>query len=343
MLLSAKVRIRRDGTWQRWRSAAALTFAGPGDRTFLVDRDAGAVRFGDGLTGAVPVPDVVDEQAQVEVTCAVGGGIGGNGGLTKDWTVIRDGTPAAPDFIGTAENVVPAEGGDEAESIARIRARIGDSQTRVTRAVTAPDIATLVTSTPGVAVARCHVGAGEHPRYPCVRVPGAVTVRIVPGVTSPAARLEDAGYDPFLRPDPGALRAAATRLDGARLIGTEVFVLPPRYRPAALRVELSGAPADLGLVRTVLRAALRRYLDPLLGGDEETGWPFGEPLRPSALLRAAQSALGDLAQVEQVAIGLDGDEPAGGCFDVPLGSGWLPALTQVRVTTVAGSPGQGLS
>jgi hypothetical protein len=110
-----------------------------------------------------------------------------------------------------------------------------------------------------------------------------------------------------------------------------------------LRVELSGAPADPGAVRAAVRAALRRFLDPLVGGDEESGWPFGEPLRPSALLRATQSALGDLAQVERVAIGLDGAEPEGGCFDVPLGPGWLPALTEVRVAIVAGNPGLGPS
>ena len=102
----------------------------------------------------------------------------------------------------------------------------------------------------------------------------------------------------------------------------------PRTRPGC-------APA--------VRAALRRYLDPLLGGDGGDGWPFGEPLRPSALLRATQAALGDLAQVEKVAIGVDGADPSGGCDDVPIGTGWLPALSEVRVATVAGTPGEGLS
>ena len=213
----------------------------------------------------------------------------------------------------------------------------------MTRAVTAADYRDLATATPGVAVASCYVGPGEHPRYPCSAVPGAVTVRVVPGVADPVGRLADDGYDAVLQPDPGALDAVTRRLAPARLLGTEVFVRPPRYRPVALRVELSGAPADPAGVRTAVRAALRRYLDPLLGGDGGDGWPFGEPLRPSALLRATQAALGDLAQVEQVAIGVDGADPSGGCDDVPIGTGWLPALAEVRVATVAGTPGEGLS
>jgi hypothetical protein len=111
----------------------------------------------------------------------------------------------------------------------------------------------------------------------------------------------------------------------------------------ALRVELSGTPADPAAVRATVRAALRRYLDPLLGGDGGDGWPFGEPLRPSALLRATQAVLGDLAQVEKVAIGVDGGAPSGGWESVPFGAGWLPALSEVQVATVAGAPGEGLS
>ncbi|WP_138735584.1 baseplate J/gp47 family protein [Modestobacter excelsi] len=344
-LLSAEVRITRDGTEQPWTVADAFTFAGPAHRVFVADRDAGAVRFGDGLTGAIPVPDLDSAGAAllVEVEYEVGGGTVGNGGLTRNWTVVRDGTPIEPGLVATADNVVPATGGAEAETMPQIRARIGDAQHEVTRAVTPADVVTLVTGTRGVAVARCYVGPGEHPRYPCSTVPGAITVRVVPGVTDPAGRLTDAAYDPRLRPDPGILRAVAARLEPTRLIGTELFVLPPRYRPVALRVELSGAPTDLEAVRAAVRAGLRRFLDPLLGGSEQEGWPFGEPLRPSALLRAAQSALEDLAQVERVAIGLDGAEPEEACFDVPLGSGWLPALTEVRVAPVAGDPGQGLS
>jgi hypothetical protein len=66
-------------------------------------------------------------------------------------------------------------------------------------------------------------------------------------------------------------------------------------------------------------------------------------VRPSALVRAAQAVLGDLAEVEQVAIGLDGAAPSGGCDDVPIGAGWLPALGEIRIGSAARAAGEGLS
>lgn len=121
------------------------------------------------------------------------------------------------------------------------------------------------------------------------------------------------------RPDPGVVCAVAARLAAARLLTCEVFVRAAVYRAVAVRVDLSGGPADRVRVSAVVESALRRYLDPLAGGDDQTGWPFGEPLRPSALLRCAQRALGDLADVAGVAIGLDGADAVENCRDVPPG------------------------
>ena len=49
---------------------------------------------------------------------------------------------------------------------------------------------------------------------------------------------------------------------------------------------------------------LTSFLDPLVGGDDHQGWPFGEPLRPSVLLRESQVAVEDSAVVNSVAIQL---------------------------------------
>ncbi|GAA3818867.1 hypothetical protein GCM10023083_60380 [Streptomyces phyllanthi] len=136
----------------------------------------------------------------------------------------------------------------------------------------------------------------------------------------------------------------AARLDEARLLTSEVFVRGPGYRDVTLRVDLSGGPADRVRVSTVLTSALRRFLDPLVGGEEQDGWPFGEALRPSAVLRAAQRALGDLADVAGVAIGLDGADPDEDCNEVELRAGELPVLRAVRTRIVpAVEPGEGLA
>ena len=298
------MRIRRDGADAGWTAVPDFTFGGPADRVFVVDRDDGAVRFGDGLTGAIPVPD----GDGVRVEYVLGGGVAGNGGQTANWVAV--------DLAAvTARNLVPAAGGRDPETIAEARLRAADELGRVHRAVTAADYADLATSTPGVAVARAYVGVGGHPGYPCDTVPGAVTVRVLPAAGT--------------QPDPGLLDAVRAHLEQARLVGTELFVCRPRYRRARLRVDLTGrADAE------TLRAALTRYLDPLVGGDDGDGWPFGGPLRPSALLRVAQDAAGDTADVSAVAIGLDGAEPAESCADVPLRPGELPALDTVDIREV---------
>jgi hypothetical protein len=149
-----------------------------------------------------------------------------------------------------------------------------------------------------------------------------------------------AGFAARVRPDPGLLSVVRARLGEARLLGTEVYVCPPRYRRTRLRVELAARPGDPAGVRAALRAGLRRHLDPLIGGDAGHGWPFGGPVRPSALLRVAQAAVGDVggdaAEVLRVLIGLDGAEPAEDCVDVPLRPGELVALERVDVRVAAG-------
>jgi hypothetical protein len=132
-------------------------------------------------------------------------------------------------------------------------------------------------------------------------------------------------------PDPGALTAARARLDAARLVTHEVCVRAPIYRCASLRVEVRADPFDVGALRAELASGLQRFLDPLLGGDDGTGWPFGEPLRPSALLRRTQLLLGGDGEVVSVAIGLDCDPPAEACHDVELGPHALPGPVTIAV------------
>ncbi|MBO0871490.1 MAG: hypothetical protein J2P15_23295, partial [Micromonosporaceae bacterium] len=57
LLISSTVDIWRNGQRSRWQAVPDFTFGGPADQIFVLDRTDGAVRFGDGLTGAIPVPD----------------------------------------------------------------------------------------------------------------------------------------------------------------------------------------------------------------------------------------------------------------------------------------------
>lgn len=312
--------------WYRWQATPDLYNHGPADRVFVVDRGRGELRFGDGLTGRLPVlvqPSDAND-ANIRVRYWVGGGTAGQVGEGRDWE--------GPDGL-VVRNVVAAEGGDESEAVDAARQRAAAAVRRLTRAVTARDFEDLAATTPGVAIQRAHAAVGYHPRHPCTPVPGAVTVFIVPD--APRAEENDAWLeDAFVAapvPDPGSLAAVTKRLDLARLVTTEVFVRAPRYHSVNLSVAVDADPADPLTLSQQIKERMRSFLDPLVGGDEHNGWPFGEPLRPSALLREAQDVLGDVGKVREVAIGLDGAAPTESCRDVAIGPHELVWLDQFGV------------
>jgi hypothetical protein len=133
------------------------------------------------------------------------------------------------------------------------------------------------------------------------------------------------------KPDDGALREARALLQKSRLIGNEVFVEPVDYRVVSLAVQARGAPTDPGTFNQSVRVGLQNFLDPLRGGNQKKGWPFGEPLRPSVLLNEAQRAAGQDAMITSVAIGLDGKEPSESCQDVKIEPHQLVQLREVVV------------
>ena len=325
---SVQVRLLERGNgWQDWTPVADLAFSSPADRVFVVDRLTGIAQFGDGLTGRVPVPDPGAPRLLVQFE--VGGGEAGNLGRDLDWRGDDDPTVRA-------RNVVAAEGGAEPESVEAARARMGATLLRVERAITRADHESIALSTPGIAIVRARAAAGVHPCFPCDVVPGALTVYVVPAVPRPTdgnvEEEEEVSYVPAPQPDAGALRLLRERFDRARLVASEVFVLGPRYRAVALRVELNADLRDPRELETLLGRRMRAYLDPLAGGDQGLGWPFGEPLRPSVLRREAQRAVGLRGEVSAVAIGLDGAPPSESCNDVSIGEHELVYLTRIDLS-----------
>jgi hypothetical protein len=318
---SIRLRIReRDGEWHEWKATFDLARHGPGDRVFLVDRPRRRLVFGDGLTGRIPVPDRTAERA-LEVEYLGGGGEGGNLGARLVWTV-----PGLAEV--SAINPAPARGGAETETAEEVRARAAAALQTPERAVTADDFEKLTESTPGVAVARAHAAIGLHPDFPCTVTPGAVTVWVVPAVPR-GAEATGEQWVPAPKPDPGMVAEVLRRLDARRLITTEVFVRGPVYRRVTVAVRLAGDPATDATLRRRIEQALTRYLDPLTGGDDGRGWPFGNPLRPSEIAGRVERVLGEEAVLEYVLLRLDGDGPSSDCADIAIGPHelvWLESL-----------------
>jgi predicted phage baseplate assembly protein len=314
-----------------WKLVPDLSLSGPTDRVFVVDRARSEISLGDGLTGRLPV---TNPKSDVTVSYEAGGGTAGNVGEGLFWEA-RAGKDSdqPPNF--TAVNLAPGDGGAESETLGLAKERASAALNERNRAVSKTDYENLVQTTPGVGFRRAYAAVGHHPDFPCSTVPGAVTVFVVP--YAPRVEIDgDWAKDAFVaapHPDQGALQAARVRVNHGRLIGVDVFVCGPIYRPVWLALVIAVDAVPSTALRETIITRLQKYLDPLVGGDHSGGWPFGNPLRPTALLRVAQEILGLAGDVQSVSVRLDGMTTAESCRDVPIRPHELVRLVHVDLQT----------
>jgi hypothetical protein len=327
---SVELELLQRGVWTSWRATADLLFHGPDERRFVVDRARGTIQFGDGLTGRLPRVDL-DAGDNFRGRAEVGGGARGNVARGNHWL-----STLHPELGFTS--VVDARGGAEPETLhAALRRRERELGARE-RAVTPADYEALARETPGIALRRAHAAVGVHPEHPCVFVPSAVTVFVVPAAPRAGSDWDDApsawADSAFVAApvvDRGALAALRARFEAARLVTSEVFVANAGYRRVDVRISLRGDPADGAELARRVRERIRTFLDPLVGGAGD-GWPFGGALRPSALMREAQGAAGVEAEVLEVALGLDGASPAEACAETTIRPHELVVAGRVEVS-----------
>ena len=254
--------------WETWDIVADFVDHGPDDRVVVVDHAAGeiefapVVRLADGTVrayGAIPPARAAIRVREI----AVGGGSRGNVAAHAIKT-LKSSIP----FVRSVTNRKPAVGGVDAESVDEARVR-GPLMLRTrSRAVTAEDFELLTReAAPEIARVRCVPAAA-------VTDAGHVTVCVVPAAPHHAGRLR---FEDLLPVD-ATLDAIATRLDAARVIGSDVHIEPPTYQGVTVVARLKASPrADVDRVRAGAVDALHRYFDPLVGGPDGRGWPWGRP------------------------------------------------------------------
>ena len=294
-----------------------LNSYGPTDKVFVVDRALAQIRFGDGLAGKLPRLSLT-ATAPITVSYMAGGGAAGNVGASTLWNAVQE-NPVTNLFI-SGVSLAAAAGGADTETLQEAIQRSQASLNDLNRAVTKPDFENLAITTQGVAIRRAYAAVGYDPQFPCTKVTGAVTVFAVPY----APRVETGGSIPkgsFVaapKPDEGALQAVYAHINDGKLLGGQLFVSAPAYRKVWLSLQIA---VDFPLTRAMRESVLiglRAYLDPLVGGDEGNGWPFGDPLRPSALLKVAQTILGEAGDVLSVGVSLTGPSKFQSCLDTPI-------------------------
>lgn len=310
-----RVLVVTDGEAEAWATVDDFIDSDQHSKHVVWDSSTGEIRFGprirqpDGTYrqhGAVP-----PEGAHIAVTgYRHGGGTAGNVGRGT-LTSYRGAVPS----VSRVENVFPATGGVDAETVEEAKIRGPQTLRAGERAVTAADFERLVKQAdPSIARVRClpprkaedssaenngqsavpgngSAGNGslDADRLAPKEVPGLVRLLIVPSVkTAPG---ESQTIDDFqLTTD--LVERVTKVLDQRRILGTSIELRPPYYQGvsvAALITQIKGRSP--GRVQIQVLDALYRALSPV-GDDNNPGWPWETDLNSAMIYQLLEGVEG---------------------------------------------------
>ncbi|MFZ6744442.1 putative baseplate assembly protein [Undibacterium sp. JH2W] len=255
-----------EASWIPWQETPDFHASGPSDRHYLLNRQSGELRFGDGKRGMIPPAGARNIRLS---SYRAGGGIAGNvfAGAIKSivsntYEVVR------------VKNLFAASGGAEAEQSAALLQRAPRSLRHRQRAVTKEDYEDLaLQATTEVARAECVPLHNLYENaYQIINTKtdeengvGKVSVIVVPA-------------EPGERPQPtlDLLQRVRAYLRERCCVEAHVEVVGPLYLPVVVNVSVQ-IESQRDTVTTIdeLNRRCLAYLHPLTGGRDGDGWPFG--------------------------------------------------------------------
>ncbi|MBD2089961.1 putative baseplate assembly protein [Microcoleus sp. FACHB-1515] len=258
--------------WVRWQEQSNLFFSGASDRHFVLERSQGRILFGNGQQGRIPPASVDNIRLQAYRS---GGGLIGNvpaGAISQILAGI---------LAQSVTNPKAAEGGADTEAIDRVQARAPQVIRHRYQAISLADYEALAQeASPAVAVARALSTTHPNGRL----APGWVKLVIMPQSQDP-------------QPQPSfELRRQVQQFLAARVpaaIVDRISIVGPDYLPIGVEaIVVPLVPPEAGLVGDRIRQALTRFLNPLHGGPEGTGWRFGRAVYLSDIAATLERVAG---------------------------------------------------
>ncbi len=286
-----------NGRYEPWTLVADFSGSTPDDRHCVCDTSTREIRFGPGIRqpdgqvrqyGDIPPKGSIIRMSSYRH----GGGSTGNVGKNA-LTVVKSSIP----YIASVTNRRAAAGGRDPESLESAMIRAPRVFRAHDRAVTESDFEHLaLESSSRVARARCiqprEVGTQSDPP------PGVVLLLVVPSVAATEGRIPPEQ----LEVPQEVKQEVQAYLDERRLLASLLIVSEPKYVWASSDATVRLKPrADPVQVRSSIEKELHRYLNPLFGGPEGTGWPFGRDLIVSDVYARIQS-IGGVEYVEEARI-----------------------------------------
>ncbi|WP_406146961.1 putative baseplate assembly protein [Streptomyces sp. NBC_01012] len=271
--------------WEDWEVVPHFAASRPDDRHITLDAVTGEIAFGPAVRepdGTLRQYGAVAPKGSVIRARRYRTGGGREGNVARGTVqVLRTSIP----YVSEVVNREAARGGVDGETVEEAKLRAPITLRAQERAVTLRDYEELARrAAPETARITCLEGKeSEYGAY-------AIRVLVVPqAVPDPGGRLR------FEQLVPGdALLDRVTRhLDERRLIGTRVAVGPPYYQGVTVVATVHAfRGVDTDRVRRQTHDALYQHLDPLTGGADGRGWPFGRPVQAGEVFAVLQRVPG---------------------------------------------------
>ncbi|HEY4332220.1 MAG TPA: putative baseplate assembly protein, partial [Ilumatobacteraceae bacterium] len=282
------VNVAFGGVTTTWTEVVHFGQSEPDDTHFVWNSTTGEVHFGplirypDGTTrqhGAVP-----PEGAVIAISgYRCGGGAAGNVGAGT----LRGMRTTIP-YVADVENLEPATGGVDAETVANAKLRGPQTLRTGQRAVTSEDFERIAgEADPSIARVRC---------LPPMEPGRPIRLLLVPEV---ARRPEQLQLDDFALPDDMTSRVRRF-VDERRILGSTIEIGTPYYQGVTVATLLTARPGrPASLVRDRALAALYRYINPTTGGADGRGWGFDADLNSAVIFQLLEAVEG-VERVDEV-------------------------------------------
>ncbi|MFW6182511.1 MAG: putative baseplate assembly protein, partial [Chloroflexota bacterium] len=297
-----------------WTEVPDFSQSGPEDRHYTLDSNSGELRFGPAVRqpdgdmrryGRIPARGA----RLVFRSYRSGGGLEGN----VQAGVLNTLKTAIP-YISEVNNREPAVNGLDAETVEAAAMRVPALLRSRERAVTEADFEFLTRQ------ALRDTGWDRH-RVKCLQprpsresrvIPGQIYVLIIPHIADAERLLRPTQEDLELKRDETYDRLVAY-LNRRRLLTSRLDIREPVYHWVAVRAAVrADASTNHARVEDAVLERLYRFLNPLVGGPDGKGWPFGRNLVISDVYQALQGVPGVefLSKIE-IFVTTAGDGPRG--------------------------------
>jgi predicted phage baseplate assembly protein len=274
----------KDGEWEKWQEVKEFGSSGADDHHFTCDSATGEIQFGPRLRrpngeirlfGATPPKGKLIRFSNYRC----GGGINGNVG-ERTLNVLKSSIP----YVAWVTNFEAAIGGTDFESLASAKFRAPQELKSITRAVTAEDYEFLAyEASKQVARAKCIVPKGMEDKE--ATPPGTVKLLLVPLIAVPNGQInkEQLALSERLR------KEVTDYLDERRLLTVQMSVTVPNYVWIVVEAKIKAkAKVDKNRLKSDIETKLYKFINPIKGGPDGTGWPFGRDLLSSDLVIPVQ-------------------------------------------------------